>query len=278
MSTTPYRLLPYDHDTVVAAYLDALHGMRSLAVQTPDELWDRPTDCPGWSVRDQFSHVIAVEADLALRPLPDHQPDWAAMPHVDDQIGQFLEIGVDFRRNQSPNALRAELAEVIATREPMIAELPRDPESEVRGVAGVPWMAGRFGPIRSFDVWAHEQDVRRATDNPGRLESPAALMSLDRIATAMPIIVAKYAGARAGESVCLVVGRPYEVDVLVAVGDDGRAAIADELASPTATLTMDFPTLVRLACGRAAPDTLCIDVAGDADLARRVLEAAAITP
>lgn len=276
--SSPYRLLDYDHDDVVAAYLDALHGMRSLAAETPDAAWTLPTDCAGWSVHDQFSHVIAVEADLALRPLPDHQPDWTALPHVDDEIGQFLEIGVDFRRGRAPDAIRAELAEVIATREPMIAELPREAEAAVRGVAGMPSVAGRFGPIRSFDVWAHEQDVRRATGSLGRLTSPAARMSLDRIATALPIVVAKFASAQPGESVKVQVGEPYDTDILVSVADDGRASLVDSLESPSAVLRMDFETLVRLACGRATPDALDIEVSGDTDLAQRVLAASAITP
>ncbi len=283
MSTTPhhspYRLLQFDHDTVVSAYLDALHGVRSLAAQTPDELWDLPTDCPGWSVRDQFSHVAAVESDLALRPLPDHQPDWVALPHVTHEISQFLEIGVDYRRDHSPNAIRAELAEVIGTREPMIAELPREADAPVRGVAEMASVAGRFGPVRAFDVWAHEQDVRRATDSPGRLDCAAARMSLDRIATATPIIVAKFAQAQPGQSVGFVVGPPHDVTITVEVDGDGRAAVVDEVVDgPTTTLSMEFETFVLLACGRAAPDALDIDVAGDTDLGNRVLAAAAITP
>ena len=275
---TPYRLLPYDHDQVVSAYLDALHGMRSLAADTPDQMWDLATDCPGWTVRDQFSHVIAVEVDLALRPLPDHQPDWASLPHVDDDIGQFLEIGVDYRRTRPPDAIRAELAEVIATREPMIAELPREGDAPVRGVAGLESVAGRCGPIRAFDVWAHEQDVRRATGSPGRLDCRAAGMALDRIATAMPVVVAKLAAAGPGQSVRFAIGSPHDVDINVSVAGDGRAAVVDALDSPTVALTMDFETFVRLACGRAAPEAQAIDVVGDADLARRVLAAAAITP
>jgi uncharacterized protein (TIGR03083 family) len=275
---SPYRLLPFDHDTVVSAYLDALHGMRSLAAQTPDELWVLPTDCPGWSVRDQFSHVVAVETDLALRPPPDHRPDWAALPHVSHEISQFLEVGVDYRRSRSPDAIRAELAEVISTREPMIAELPREADAPVRGVADLPSVAGRLGPVRAFDVWAHEQDVRRATDRPGRLDCPAARMSLDRIATATPIIVAKFAQAQPGQSVRFVVGQPQDVTISVEVGSGGRAAVVDDVGTPTTTLTMDFETFTRLACGRSAPEALDIDVAGDTGLGNRVLAAAAITP
>jgi uncharacterized protein (TIGR03083 family) len=221
---------------------------------------------------------VAVESDLALRPLPDHQPDWAALPHVTHEISQFLEIGVDFRRNQSPNAIRAELAEVISTREPMIAELPREADAPVRGVAEMPSVAGRFGPVRAFDVWAHEQDVRRATDNPGRLDSPAARMSLDRIAMATPIVVAKLAQVQPGQSVRFVVGQPYDVTITVEVGADGRAAVIDAVEVATTELTMDFETLVLLACGRAAPELLDIAVLGDDGVATRVLASAAITP
>jgi uncharacterized protein (TIGR03083 family) len=229
-------------------------------------------------VHDQFSHVIAVEADLAEQPLPDHQPDWSALPHVRHEIGQFLEIGVDYRRDRSPDEIRQELADIILTRAATIDALPADPDADVRGVAGMASVAARFGAVRAFDVWAHEQDVRRATDNPGRLSCPAAQLALNRIAFAAPYIVAKSAKAQPGESVRFLVGAPQDVRIDVAVDDESRGVLVDDLHAPTATIAADFATWVLMACGRAAPDALPVEVSGDTELAARVLANAAVTP
>jgi hypothetical protein len=132
--------------------------------------------------------------------------------------------------------------------------------------------------VRAFDVWAHEQDVRRATDNPGRLTSPAAGMALNRIAFAGPYIVAKSAEAQPGESVRFLVGAPYDVRIDVVVDEEGRGDLVDDLDAATATIAADFSTWVLLACGRAAPDVLPIEVSGDDELAARVLANAAVTP
>ena len=38
--------------------------------QLDDEQWDRPTDCPGWSVKDNLSHLIGIERMLLGDPSP----------------------------------------------------------------------------------------------------------------------------------------------------------------------------------------------------------------
>ena len=36
-----------------------------LGADLTAEQWDTPTECPGWSVRDQVSHIIGLERMLA---------------------------------------------------------------------------------------------------------------------------------------------------------------------------------------------------------------------
>ena len=60
----------------------------------------------------------------------------------------------------------------------------------------------RFLPVRVFDVWAHEQDVRRATGVPSTT-GPGAEVSRGQVAGALPYLVGKQIAPPAGTSVAL---------------------------------------------------------------------------
>src|SRR4030095_1824091 len=46
-----------------------------------------------------------------------------------------------------------------------------------------------FLPIRIFDNWVHEQDIRRAVGRPGHFAGPVAEHALERVARAMSFVV-----------------------------------------------------------------------------------------
>ena len=55
---------------------------------TPAE-WDIPTDCPGWSVRDNVSHLIGIERRLLGFP---NDPPLSEYPaHVKNEIRKWGE-------------------------------------------------------------------------------------------------------------------------------------------------------------------------------------------
>ena len=60
--------------------------------------WKTPTDCPGWSVQDQVSHLAGSETGILGDPDPDHTPSDEALAHTRSEQGQRNEIVVDFRR------------------------------------------------------------------------------------------------------------------------------------------------------------------------------------
>lgn len=51
--------------------------------------WERPTDCPGWTVRDQLSHVIGIERALLGEEPP--RGDGLDPPHVKNDFGALNE-------------------------------------------------------------------------------------------------------------------------------------------------------------------------------------------
>ncbi len=50
-------------------------SIAQLCSELQESQWKTGTDCPGWSVQDQVSHLAGTESRLLGRPAPDHVPD-----------------------------------------------------------------------------------------------------------------------------------------------------------------------------------------------------------
>jgi len=259
----------------VAAWEQTLRSTLALTGELQPSDYDRPTDCPGWTVKDVLSHLIGVERMMLGEPQPDHRlPEH--LPHVRNDFGRMLEIDVDVRRPLPPEKVVAELAEVLDRR---LAQLPgMDPDQEVILPTGKPGPYVQFIRIRAFDCYTHEQDIRRAVGRPGNLDAPAARLTRDHLLSGLPYVLAKRAGARPGQSLRLEVTGPIAFTRYAAVGESGRAAEVDPLTDPTASLRMDWETYLLLSTGRRTPDQVTVTVSGDTTLATRVLAGMNITP
>jgi len=262
---------------LVDAFESSVRSLLAVAAELRADEWDRPTDLPGWSVRDVVAHIAAVESELVGEELPPPLESYG--PHVRDEFGRHMEDGVAARRGCAPHLLVAELAAALDRRLPqMRAMSPDDPP--VRVPAGQQWDTETLLRNRAFDVWMHEQDVRRAVGRPGNLDGPGAQLTRLVLLRALPYLVAKRAGGRPGQSIRLTTSGAVEVDVLVAVGPDGRAAVVEDGTGslPTAAAQLDWEALVRLSGGRARPEEVPVHVDGDRALADRLLAGLVITP
>lgn len=260
-----------DHGSV--AYLvDAWHGAAISFADLADELSDadfaRPSGLPGWTVGDVVAHVSALESELGGAKLPDHSPDWDALPHATDLFSRYTEVGVDYRRGWEPDEVRAELRGAIAERAEQLRRGPQDPEARVPGVAGIERSLSRVLRMRVYDICIHEIDVRDALNlapvSPGAGLDVTTGLALD----ALPYVFVKRAGARPGDVLHVDVRPGF--DRWVKVGDDGRAAMTgpDE---PIAELSLDQLNFIRLASGRAGdPDAVTVIVDRDG-LAAKVI-------
>ncbi|MFP5321314.1 MAG: maleylpyruvate isomerase family mycothiol-dependent enzyme [Acidimicrobiia bacterium] len=264
-----------DRTTLVAAYREQLEALIELGRQLDEAQWSTASECPGWRVKDLYSHVIGTE--LMLLGRPDEAVDVGDAAHVANEIGKFNEVAVVVRRERPGSEILAELEQVAAERLAALdAMTDADFDAESFTPAGQDTY-GRFMQIRVFDCWIHEQDAREALGLPGHASGHAVEVALDEHATALGFVVGKKAGATEGQSVRLqLTGETTRtIDVLV----DGRAKVVDDLAEPTATVTI--PTLLwfRYAAGRRPADPSHPDVTleGDEDLAHRVLANAAYT-
>jgi uncharacterized protein (TIGR03083 family) len=256
------------------AYSQALRDFLAFVAELPDSEWSRPTDLPGWTVQDVISHVAGVEADLLGRPSHPHVPDYGTLPHAQDPFAQYVEVAVDVRRSWSPEQVRADLLEVLDDRIVLLAA----GEVETQGPA-----ASFFGSVdrmlvmRPFDVWVHEQDLRRATGRPGNLDGAGARVTARSIRSMLPYVVGKRVRPEPGTSVRWVVTGELPFTDTVVVDGDRRARLDDDfVGEPTVTLSTGWSTFAMIASGRADATTPAI--AGDTDLADRVLDAMTVTP
>lgn len=246
-------------------------ALSDLGDRLPPEAWDLPTDCPGWSVRDCYAHLIGTERSLRGEP-PPGEPVQA--PHVKNPIGAANEAWVASRRGVPGADVLAEFREVTAGRLEELRGLPAERFEEIG------WTPAGEGPYREFmsvrvmDSWVHEQDVRRAAGVPGHLEGPVVEHALDRLQRGVPMVVGKRADAPDGSTVVIDVTGPAARTIAVEVAE-GRARIRTDVPDdPTARITLDTQTFACLMTGRwgrhEAAGRLALE--GDQDLARRVVD------
>ncbi|MCD0482159.1 maleylpyruvate isomerase family mycothiol-dependent enzyme [Streptacidiphilus sp. ASG 303] len=273
-----------DNQTVQAytdAWTHAIESVSELVAPLPEGQWNRATECPGWSVRDVVSHVIAMECELLGDPRPIH-PLPRDLRHVTSEFTRYCEVPVDKRRCHTAPEMTAELEYTVIRRSRALRNAKHGPDDEVRLPLGpfsrqVPYR--ELLRHRAFDVWVHEQDLRRALGQPGHLGSPGALVASDLLVEGLPKVVARRAGAPAGSTVAVEVHGAVEFACAVRVDAGGRGVLEEQVPpAPTVRLTTDWETYARLACGRIRPGTAPVKVEGDEELGRRILEHFSVTP
>ena len=255
----------------VAAWQDTVDRLLDLVDDLPAEDMARLTDCPGWTVRDVLAHVAAIESDLVeARP--------ATGGSTGEMDASLTQPGVAERAGRSPEELVAELRTAVAARAGQLRDLPADPQARVStGSTGLNWSWDRLLRNRVVDLWVHEQDIRRAVGRPGAMSAPGAHITTQTFAAALPYVVGKKVGAVPGATVRVDVTGPVAMTVGVRVDDSGRAHPV-ESADADVRLVMDTEAFTLLAAGRRPVDTVPVQVEGDQELGRRVLEQLAVTP
>jgi uncharacterized protein (TIGR03083 family) len=249
----------------------AWSSMEELCSQLGPEDWDLPTDCPGWTVKDQLAHVIALESRALGRP---QSAGPVKAPHTKNELGELNEGDLEARRGMTPEQLLDEYREVTAERGKVLASWSdADWTAEGQGVLGTA-PRDQIIRIRIFDVFTHEQDIRVATGRPGHVNGEVARLVYEQTIGTLGFVLVKRAQATEGQTVVFEIGPPGETTAFGVV--NGRGTKLDAIpVDPTASLATDAETFLRLAAGRLSPDHAERDgrlrIAGDRDLANRVL-------
>ena len=263
---------------LVAMLDEVFTSVAEVGGQLAEHEWDLGTGCPGWTVKDQLAHLVSVESELGGSPAPE--VELPSLPRLEKRMARHLELGVAARRGRTGAEVLGEWLELYPRRVTALRALcgeSGDADPEVPGVTGRLRPLSRILPVRVFDCWSHEQDIRRATGHAGHLEGPAVELCL-------AIIVREWGAVLGGPEVGAEPGTVVEVEVsgprrrrLEVVAGNGETAPG----ATAATLRGDLGDLVARACGRrdASGGWLGrIDVDGDATLAGRLIAGMAITP
>ena len=214
-----------------------------------DEQWQRPTDCPGWSVQDQVAHMIGTEMMLLGEDAP--LEDIGHAPHVRNDIGKFNEQWVVLYRNRSGAETLADFRRVTGRRLDALRALPPEKWDEEGFTPEGPGPYRQFMAIRVFDCWYHDQDIREALDRPGFLEGPVADLALGRIPAKATAVRRREEGRRAAGLDGRVPHRRRAADRCGhRRGRPGRAACDQPGDHRPTRLTLDRRTFTRLAGGR----------------------------
>jgi uncharacterized protein (TIGR03083 family) len=253
--------------------LDALEltfdSLTTLAATLTEEQWKTPTLLPGWSVQDNYSHLIALERMLQGLPATEHRSP--KFDYIKHPFGATNENEVDSRRHLSGAQVFAEWQDIVAVRMSTLRTADAAYFAQDTMTPTGPGTMAEFLHMRVLDCWMHEQDVRRALDIPGHEHGPAAELTIDRLSRSIPIVVGKRAATPEGNSVVIVLNGPVERRIIATV-IDGRAQLGTE-GNIAATITMDSDTFVQLAGGRLTYDDVrsMITCEGDIELATRIV-------
>ena len=236
-----------------------------------------PTDLPGWTVHDVVAHVAHLEAVVA--GAPEETVEVPDLPHVVGPMGVYCEQGVLARKDRSLGELADELEDAVARRyAELLADPPTDPDAPAPRTPGrSPWSVGTLLRNRPFDVWIHEQDVRRAVGRPGGWGTPAAALTLGVLAASLSFVVGKRLAPPAGTTVAVLVPEA-SLEARVRVGEAGRPPPAPAGAPADVPGPLSAADFRGLGAGRRTPDQTAAEVEGDQELGSRLLGLLAVTP
>lgn len=284
---TLHPAAPEDFPALVDAWAHTTRAVLDLGHSLRPGDVDLPTDCPGWTVFDQVAHVASLESMVAGEAEPD--ADVSGRGYVHGQFATTVERYLEPRRGRSLEAVLQELEWLLAAG----TQRYRDPELDPQTAAETPLGAGTVESLvsrRTFDVWCHEQDIREAIGRIGNLDSAAAALSVSQVFQALPRLVVKQAGIEPGHAVIIDLTGPTtgRVGVRVEARDDGPRGVQLFSGDPeehgeaepheTTSISLSTQAFMRRAAGRKGTDEIHWKSTGDETVARRVLDALAVTP
>ncbi|HUH53553.1 MAG TPA: maleylpyruvate isomerase family mycothiol-dependent enzyme [Microbacteriaceae bacterium] len=256
-------------ETIIAGWQESLGEVLSLNISENDA--NKQTDLPGWSVRDILAHLVHLEKVLATGVDPAGESPKGKLD------SNYTQRGVDAFRSLTVKQLRDLLAEFVEMRKEQLSTSSL--EVDMPGLYtpdGVSWDLETLLRNRTVDAWVHEQDLRRALDLPLRIEGLAATTTLTTFVAALPFVIGKRVGLDAGHPVRFKIQGAFNFDQTIEVSDAGRATATDN--APLTTLTMSDEAFFLLAAGRTDWKSIAVEISGDAEVAKLLLDNLAITP
>jgi uncharacterized protein (TIGR03083 family) len=239
----------------VEALRRSADALGALLATLAEPQWRRPA-LRGLAVQGLIGHLIGVEADVQRALLGD-----AAVAGADHIAG--TQPAADRQHGRRPELTRQEWVAAVARTLDLAAAA--DPGAVV-AVHGVRMPAPALCVARTFELWTHENDIRRATGRPGSSPDASTLALMSRLAVRVLPVIAPRTGLDDGVLLRLVLTGPGGGTWQVPIG--GRS---DRLAVGIVTDVVGF---CRLVANRVSPAELDRHVIGDEAAATAVLQAA----
>lgn len=260
-----------DRDRVVPLLRREFEAVTALCEGLDEDAFDRPTCLPGWSVKDNLSHLVGTESMLDGVEAPE--VDVSHLDHVANEIGAFNEMWVESLRGLSGAEVLDRFREVTARRLASLeAMTQQDLDAPSFTPVGRDETYGRFMRIRHYDCFLHEHDMRDALELPDREDPEQLELVLDEVAAGLGYSVGKKAAMPEGARVRIEVTGPVRRTLDYAVSR--RAELVDRLdGEPTVRLGVGAMLLLRLTGGRVDPSAHIdtdVELGGDQALARRL--------
>lgn len=259
-------------DSSVTARIDALEqtwqSLGALLDDLHDDDWHLPTGCPGWDVQDVVSHLCGLERFIHGEFDPPHELP-GGLAHVRPGPSEFFEVAVDLRRGRAHTEVLAEFHDLVPRR---LAALRADETPADRMLAsplGGEASYRRLLTLRVFDCYAHEQDIRRATDHHGNLSGPAANLVRHEMIRGWSGLVSRSDALGGVRVVVELDGEPH----LLSGPEPEQGSTGPELV-----LRTTFENAVALACGRSDARVDQVTVIGDGALFEALRPGLALTP
>jgi uncharacterized protein (TIGR03083 family) len=255
------------HEAVFDDLLDAVDGLEAAA-------WATPTGCPGWDVKDQVAHIVALERFMLGDPHDDVVlPE--GLSHVRNEIDRWMEHGVHRRRANTPAELVEEAGAVFGRRLAALARLDPDRFGEpLEGPAGLRIRTSQLLRTRVFDLTCHVDDIRRALDRPGPAGGPHRTIAVEQVLRAWARTLPAALGGDGSLGVEVAGHGRVTIDL-----SEGTLHREGDGPPPTASARLSSSQLLALGGGRSdAPGVDEVATGGDHALIVRWWAAATITP
>jgi uncharacterized protein (TIGR03083 family) len=224
----------------------------TLLRQLAPDAWQRPTACPGWSVKDLVAHLLggnigrlSFGRDHLLRKESARAPTSNA--ELIDWINAQNTAWVQAAERISPPVL----IDFLALTDQQVAEFFTTLDMQAPAPISVGW-AGETQSSNWFDVgreytekWFHQQQIREAVGAPGLVERRWLLPVIEICLRALPYTYQTIAAAEGTAIVVRIVGAAGGVWSLVR-GDRDWTLYAGEAETAAATVQLSDDTAWRL--------------------------------
>lgn len=249
-----------------------------LAAVRHDE-WQKPTICPGWSVKDIASHILGADIGKLSRSRDEfHQGTFGGQGDLVQYLNHINEQWIRATRRLSPRVL----CDLLAFTAGKTVAYFRSVDLSALGEP-VSWAGPQAAPVwldvaREYtERWVHQQQIRDALGEPG-LTSPRFLAPvLQTFVRALPHTFREVEAAL-GATVCLTILGQAGGNWTIVRQPDGWVLHQGATDFPNAHVSIDEDRAWRLFTKGISADhaRVSTQIVGEPHLAAKVLQTVSI--